>query len=109
MIQKLIDTFGEDLVKYIFAIPTEKPIPKDETKLDKETFDFLVKNINYDSFGFSPSLSILSRYCNEGGSTVLKCLNIKNGGIVDETINNKNKLLNTLYQILIDIWPNTFI
>lgn len=105
MIQKLIDTFGEDLVKYIFAIPTEKPIPKDETKLDKETFDFLVKNINYDSFGFSPSLSILSRYCNEGGSTVLKCLNIKNGGIVDETINNKNKLLNTLYQILIDIWP----
>lgn len=105
MIQKLLNSFGEELLRYAFAIHDNENFPANEKKLDKETLDFLISCISHDSPGFGISLSMILRYIPEYEMTVLNHLYIKNKGSPLITKKSKDNLLNILYKLLYDVWP----
>lgn len=101
-LNNLLNIYGEDLLKYIFAIPIGEKLPEDEALLDKYSFNSLVRYIIEN--GPIMPLSVLFHPLPDY-QILPVILHQKNSKQDLKIPDCKDELLNTLYKILSEIWP----
>ena len=101
-LNNLLNAYGEDLLKYIFSIDENEKLPESEDLLDKETFDILAKHTIQN--GWIMELSVLFRTL-PGSLSLPVLLHMKNSKKDLQPFECEDKLLNSLYKLLSEIWP----